>query len=104
MFWPQGDLWQILPEIIRSYALDALDSPGEMGNGLSAESGKAFLKGICGAPGKSYSSIGLGENIRFEDLSVSGAALIHEGGVLHLSAFSHNVHKNDDLKTVRRET
>jgi hypothetical protein len=29
---------------------------------------------------------------------ISGAALVHEGKVLHLSAFSHSGHKNDKIK------
>jgi hypothetical protein len=50
------------------------------------------------APGKSHPSLGLGENIRFEDDFVSGASLVQEGRVLHLSAFSHNGQKNDGNK------
>ncbi len=56
MLWPQRDLWQFFQKIFRSYALDALNSPREAGSGVSAEFGKAFLEGICGAPGKSYAS------------------------------------------------
>ncbi len=83
-------------KLVQSYALDALDWFDELGkNQVSSESVRRFLEGVKNAPGKTHPSLGLGENIRFEDDSVSGASLVYEGRVLHLSAFSHNGHKND---------
>lgn len=42
-----------------------------------------------------YPSIGLGENVRFQDDLISGVALVREGRVLHLSAYGH---KNDGIR------
>ncbi len=47
----------------------------------------AFFEGFRDVSGKSYPPLGLGENVRFQDNSFSGAVLVHEGKVLHLSAF-----------------
>ncbi len=90
---------KFFPKLVRSYALDALDwleDPGK--TQLSVESVRHFLKRVQKAPGKSHPSLGLGENIRFEDDSVSGASLVQDGRVLHLSAFSHKGQKNDGNK------
>ena len=87
---------KFFPKLVQSYALDALDwleDPGK--TQVSVESVRHFLERVQKAPGKSHPSLGLGENIRVEDNSVSGASLVHEGRVLHLSAFSHNGHKSD---------
>jgi hypothetical protein len=61
------------------------------------------LEGIRKAPGESYVSLGLGQNIQFQDTFVSGAALAHEGTVMNLSAFSRKGHKNDTILTQRRK-
>jgi hypothetical protein len=103
-FGYQQTFSNFFPKLVQSYALDALDWFEELGkNQVSSESIRHFLDGVQNAPGKTHPSLGLGENIRFEDNSVSGASLVHEGRVLHLSAFSHNGHKNDGNLTPRRK-
>jgi hypothetical protein len=98
-FGYQKTLGSFFPKLVQSYALDALDWLSESKETqASAESVRRFLEGLRKVPGKSYPSLGLGENVRFEDNSFSGATLVHEGRLLHLSAFSHNGHKNDGIK------
>ena len=78
-------------KLIQSYALDALDwleQPSK--HQVSGESVRRFLEGVQEAPGKSHPSLGLGEYIRSENNSVSGASLVHDGRVLHLSAFKNS--------------
>jgi len=90
---------KFFPKLVQSYALDALDwleDPGK--TQVSVESVRHFLERVQKAPGKSHPSLGLGENIRFEDDFVSGASLVQEGRVLHLSAFSHKRQENDSTK------
>jgi len=98
-FGYQQTLGKFFRKLVQSYALDALDwfeKPGN--NQVSSESVKHFLEWVQKAPGKSHPSLGLGENIRFEDNFVTGAALLHEEKVLHLSAFCHNCKGNDNIK------
>lgn len=98
-FGHQQTFGRFFQKLVQSYALDALDWLEESkGTKDPTESTKAFLEGIRKAPGESYPSLGLGENLRFQDNFISGAALVHDGKVLHLSAFSHNGQKNDGNK------
>jgi len=98
-FGYQQTFSKFFPKLVQSYALDALDWLEDNGKShVSSESVRHFLEGVQKAPGKSHPSLGLGENIRFENNSVSGASLVHEGRVLHLSAFSHNGQKSDSTQ------
>jgi hypothetical protein len=58
---------QLLPKLVRSYGLDALD------HRLPRDSAPA--------------AVGLGEDLRIEAKEMVAAALVHEGKVVHLSAF-----------------
>jgi hypothetical protein len=98
-FGYQQTFSKFFSKLVQSYALDALDWLEDAGKTqVSSESVRHFLEGVQKAPGRSHPSLGLGENIRFEDDLFSGASLVHEGRVLHLSAFSHNGHKSDATK------
>ncbi|MBM4332980.1 MAG: hypothetical protein FJ117_17500 [Deltaproteobacteria bacterium] len=95
-FGYQQTFSRFFQKLVQSYALDALDWFEEpCKNHISGESVRHFLEGVQNAPGKPHPSLGLGENIRFEDNSVSGASLVLDGRVMHLSAFSHSGHKSD---------
>ncbi len=95
-FGYQQTFSKFFPKLVQSYALDALDWLEEPSkHQVSGESVRRFLEGVQVAPGKSHPSLGLGEYIRFENNSVSGASLVHDGRVLHLSAFRYNGHKGD---------
>jgi hypothetical protein len=90
-FGYQQTFAKFFPKLVQSYALDALDWLEEPGkNQVSGESVRRFLEGVQKAPGKSHPSLGLGENIRFEDDLVSGASLVHDRRVLHLSAYKNS--------------
>jgi hypothetical protein len=103
-FGHQQTFSKFFSKLVKSYALDALDWPEESEKSqVSSESVRHFLEGVQKAPSKSHPSLGLGENVRFEDNSVTGACLVHEGRLLHLSAFSHNGYKSDGSFTPRRK-
>ena len=89
-FGHQQTFSKFFQKLIQSYALDALDWLGEEKEGqVPAAAVRRVLEGVRRAPKKAYPSLGLGENVRVQGPFVSGAALVHEGRVLHLSAFSH---------------
>jgi hypothetical protein len=95
-FGYQHTFSRFFTKLVQSYALDALDGVDEADKAqISSESIRHFLEGVQKARGQSHPSLGLGENVRFEDNSVSGASLVHEDRVLHLSAFSRSGHKSD---------
>ncbi len=90
-FYHQQTFAKFFSKLVQSYALDAIDWHQESRETQAkVESVSQFLKGIQKAPVESYGSLGLGENLRFQDSFVSGAALVHEGKILQLSAFKNS--------------
>lgn len=90
---------QMLPRLIRSYALDAVDSSytrtakkSKMSESQTDESGKTaaeeFLAKLGNSWTKRFKGVCMGENIRFMDDSLTGSALELDTRLLHLSAFS----------------
>ncbi|MCY4130515.1 MAG: hypothetical protein OXG15_14900 [Gammaproteobacteria bacterium] len=89
---------QLLPRLIRSYALDAIDADGQRAEAEDA-SGKsrsehigrtaeAFVKRLENSWIKQFDGLCLGQNIRFKDSRITGGALVHLDRVLHLCAFA----------------
>jgi len=88
-------------KLVQSYALDAIDMvEGSKTDSVTAADVRRFLEGVRNAPRKSYSSLGVGENVRAEGPFVSGAALVYNDAVFHLSAFVHEG-KRDEEPRVR---
>jgi hypothetical protein len=84
-------------KLVQSYALDAIDMIEEpKADHVAVADIRRFMEGIQKASRKSYPSLGLGENIRAEGPFVSGAALLNDGVVLHLSAFQSQ--GSDEIK------
>jgi hypothetical protein len=92
-------LRKLLPKIVRSYALDAIDPASFVphaanrrrrngGDGSLRVSAAMFLKNVAASPGKSIRALGLGEDVRIATSGVTAAALVHEERVVHLSAFA----------------
>ena len=79
--------YQALAEsLVRSYALDALESPRVEAT-ATADAAAAFLKAVGAAPSASFKAVGLGDDLRLRDAAVSGAALSVDGGIVHLCAY-----------------
>ena len=76
-------------KLVKSYALDALDNiaGSRKDESVPPEKARRFIQSIVKSQKSSHPSIGLGETVMFESRSVSGAALMEENRVLHLSAF-----------------
>jgi hypothetical protein len=80
---------QLLPKLVRSYGLDALDHSLPRVSAPAAVDGEfqAFLEQLLGAATLRRPAVGLGEDLRIEAKELVAAALVHEGKVVHLSAF-----------------
>jgi len=74
-------------KLVKSYALDALDSPKGQSKSVPPDKARRFIASVIKSNGESYPSLGLGKNITFESRSISGAALVEGNRALHLSAF-----------------
>jgi hypothetical protein len=80
---------QLLPKLVRSYGLDALDHSLPRDSAATAVDGEfqAFLEQLLEAATLRRPAVGLGEDLRIEAKEMVAAALVHEGKVVHLSAF-----------------
>ncbi len=84
---------RMLPRLIRSYALDAIDSirgktrpkyhPAKVNSVTKA---KRFIEQLQGSWVKEFDGVCLGKNVRFQDQELTGGALVHNDQVLHISA------------------
>ncbi len=76
--------------LVRSYALDALESL-RAEPVATADAVETFLKAVAAATSVSFKAVGLGDDLRFHDGTVSGAALSFDGGIVHLCAYPASV-------------
>lgn len=80
--------WQKLaPKLVRSYALDAIDRDAAPGT-AEADEARAFMDAVAASGQSVFPSTGLGHDVRLSSDAVSGAALVADGRVVHLSAFA----------------
>jgi hypothetical protein len=86
-------LRKLLPKLVRSYALDALGelrsrdtktAEFPMPSQVDAE---AFLRSVTTAEARAFPGTGEGEDVRLSGQGISGAALVVDGRVVHLSVF-----------------
>jgi hypothetical protein len=77
-------LHKLLPKLVRSYALDAIEAPNP---GSFQESVvDAFIDRVGNEGMEESPAIGLGTDFRFEDPGLAGGALVLDGRVVHLAA------------------
>jgi len=78
---------RVLPKLVRSYTLDALDSPAGT-DGASVSQLVEFLAQVTSAPSFAQPAVGLGKDVRFGGPTITGAALCVEDGYIHVCAFT----------------
>jgi len=81
-------LRRLFPKLVRSYALDALEAPAttRQAGDLSDVAAKIFERMIS-APNFTQPAVGMGEEVRIDDPSLSGAALWALERYVHTCAF-----------------
>jgi hypothetical protein len=78
----------MLPKLVRSYALDAIEAPQAP---AAATSGAAeFLARVGKSEPLTRPAVGMGEDVRLTGEGISGAALWGEQRYIHLCAFTTN--------------
>jgi len=84
-------LRKLFPKLVRSYALDALDAlhqlPDTQAKPPIRERAEGFLGWVASARAETFPAIGQGEDVRLTATCLTGAALVADGSVIHLSAF-----------------
>jgi hypothetical protein len=98
LFDDAATLRKLLPKLVRSYAVDAID----MGNEAAIQKTNrrdhvgvpvahivpGFLAAMAAAPQNQVAGVGLGDDVRLSGNGVVGAALVVGDQVVHLSGFS----------------
>jgi hypothetical protein len=82
-------LQRFLPKLVRSYALDALETAtAAVPIRTSNVTIQAILEGIAGATIFTQPAVGLGQDVRISGKSMSGGALCAAGRYIHICAFA----------------
>jgi len=77
---------KLLPKLVRAVAVDALDENGaEQSTGASSI--EMFLAAVAAASVHEAPAVGGGLDLRLTSQGVTGAALVDDGSIVHLSAF-----------------
>jgi hypothetical protein len=91
LFDYQATLQKLLPKLVRSYALDAVDAA--IGGGqapprpTSPEEAARLLSRVAHAAGQAFPAVGEGEDVRLSAPGLTGGALLARERLVHLSAF-----------------
>ena len=88
LFDAEKTLASLLPKLIESYALDAIDSADDATDGPKATDPAMLLEAVASAEIGRYPAIGLGEDWRITAPGMSAAALVHDTRIVHLCAFA----------------
>jgi hypothetical protein len=79
----------LLPKVIRSYALDAIDPHFGARRPFDEEAPRRFLKRIAAAATREAPAVGEGTDVRFDTASgIAGGALLARERIVHLVAFA----------------
>jgi hypothetical protein len=87
LFDRETTLAKVLPKLVHSFALDAIEVFPDRGSEPSTERAGQFIGAVTATAIDSFPAAGLGEDLRLSDEMVSGGALAIDGIVVHLYAF-----------------
>lgn len=87
LFEAPASLGAVFPKLLNSWALDALEPRPEASGTPTQSRAEDFLAAVARAKQSDYPAVGLGRELRLEGEDVVGAALMHDGSVVHLAAF-----------------
>ena len=76
----------LLPKLVRSYALDAIDA-GESASRTPPEAAAQLIEAAGAAEAERFPAVGRGEDWRIRGEGLAGGALVDEGRVVHLCVF-----------------
>ena len=85
---------KLLPKLIRSYALDAMELDGESTHSPDSSLVTKLIADVSHAKTDTHPGVGKGEDLRISDGDLHAGALVHEDRVLHLVAFRIDQHSH----------
>lgn len=77
-----------LEKLVRSYALDAIETEAGKTVPASEVDVRRLLDSVRSAAAESFPAVGEGEDVRLTGEGISGGALIANGRVVHLAGFA----------------
>ena len=78
---------KLLPKLVRSYALDAVEVKGQAEDFTAKEAVTHFINRVAGGKFDIHSGAGKGSDVRIAGDGLTAGALVSEGRLLHLAAF-----------------
>jgi hypothetical protein len=84
------------PKLVRSHALDALETSSEGTTAMSETEVHRFIDILSSVETQQFPGVGLGNDVRLKSQMISGGALVNDGRVVHLGAFSLLSEPTDD--------
>jgi len=78
---------KLLPKLVRSYALDAIEIPGDHSLPPPADSAVSFLRQVAAAEVREFPAVGLGKTLRLQVNGTVGVGLWAEEALVHVAAF-----------------
>ena len=88
LFDRRSTLAALLPKLVRSYAVGALELEDSAKSLPDEERAKAFFEEAGSAKASTYPAVGLGTDIRLSAHRIAGGGLVVEGSLLHLAVFA----------------
>jgi hypothetical protein len=88
-------LTDMLPKLVRSYAIDALEGGKSNPQGAKRKRAEEFLQLVIDSPVETFPAVGLGTEVRMSASGLIAGGLVADDRVVHLAAFSAPVAAND---------
>ena len=88
LFDAPDTLEKTLAKIVRSFAIDALESAKAGMQQNSVEKANRFLDRVAAADTEVYSGISLGRDVRLSAPLIAGGAFVHDQRLIHLATFA----------------
>lgn len=82
-----------LGKLVRSYALDALETANGKNVAPPTPRARAFLDRIRRARAEHFPALGEGEDVRLSGRGIAGGALLAEGRLVHLAGYAVTAHE-----------
>jgi hypothetical protein len=102
LFDKETTLSGVLPKLVRSFALDAVEVSIDQKKEASNERAAKFIGGVAEAAVEQFPAAGLGEDLRLAGRLVSGGALNVDGAIVHLYAFPARSVRDSDAPNRER--
>lgn len=88
---------KFLPKLVRSYALDAIETSSEEPKKTSKLEVDRFFKVLLSTKCQEFPAVGLGTDMRLNGQMIAGGALVDEGRLVHLGAFPLTRDREDTM-------